>query len=508
MATHQTKLECGPSSASVAAVAAALPRRVTTEHPRPRAVCEKDWLDIVQCLGLLRTRIETDLFHRALAIVRRSFSTLSLVPVPSLLDDLTDIWQKIVSIRCNVVLKGQTRTPPGLVRRMLSYIPPLLHELSNGTSSTVGRGVRRRMLHRTVLDPASGAGILVASLCLRALEQSSVVRHVIQAASAQLAAPCNNDSMRRIDEKLLADTKDQLRGLISCLHAVDIDATSCTFTRMSILCSLGPVLHGLHVLEQNKSGVSGSPWALPCLRVFCGSSPSLFQGRTRSASSAHMDAECPSKSLSFLWGRSFDIVVQNPPYRNLERDRLETSGAAFQFLTNAKHVSYWERCSFRHHNLYGYFLRLGLDRLVRGGIMIAVVLRNVFDLHKYPQDVEFHAELLRDTSILAVDYGCFAGTDREFRDLPMDIRHKRAGGIETVTLVLQARRPLPDHTFRVRAALTATSDATCGAPAATVSVDEYEQSGLLTCGFGVIDPILRSLHSPEDIRTQWSSLTQ
>ena len=74
-----------------------------------------------------------------------------------------------------------------------------------------------------------------------------------------------------------------------------------------------------------------------------------------------------------------------------------------------------------------------------------------FDLHKYPQDAGFHFEILRETTILAISYGCHDGIDREFQDLPTDARHKRAGS-ETVTLVLRASHPGPEHRFDVHVA--------------------------------------------------------
>ena len=481
-----------------------------TMHEKPCMVCKEDWRDIVQCLRTVKTCAEAELYNDALNIFQRSFSTPSLACIPSLLEDLTDIWQNIVSLRSNVVVKGQTRTPRGLVGRMLSYVPTLCRGILTGVTSGDDSARPGSIRYSTVLDPASGAGILLASLCLRTLEQSSVVRHALQAAAVRLVDTPTNKSTESVFTKLISSTKNHLRSLVSCIHAVDIDEMSCTFTRMSLLCCFGPVLRALHVLEQGHDGSSHSSWALPRLCVFCGSSPTLFQGKDRTVNGLLAGVECPSECLSFLWGRSFDIVLQNPPYRNLERDRVEASGAAFQFLEMANTVSCWAQCSFRHHNLYGFFLRLGIDRLLPGGIMVAVVLRNVFDLHKYPQDVGFHFELLRDTSILAVDYGCFAGTDGEFRKLPMDIRHKRAGGIETATLVLRSERPRTGHKFRVRSASVAHSGSNTmpAVPAITMSEVEYEQSHLLSHGIGVTDPVLCSVRGADNITKNWTMLAQ
>eukprot|EP01050_Picozoa_sp_SAG11_P023496 SAG11_NODE_4735_length_1787_cov_1.344194_4_plen_87_part_01 len=53
-----------------------------------------------------------------------------------------------------------------------------------------------------------------------------------------------------------------------------------------------------------------------------------------------------------------------------------------------------------HHNLYGHFLELGINLLRRrngsgggGAALLSLALRNVLELHKYPEDAAFHHEL-------------------------------------------------------------------------------------------------------------------
>ena len=223
----------------------------------------------------------------------------SLDNVSNLLDELTTIWQEIVAIRGDFVLKGQTRTPRKLVTQMISNIPLLspqgIRVPDSGAASAVKTGRRNPSgrLWRTVLDPACGAGILIGSICLRDLKYSHTVTQAIQFGSEYIEGLGHNFSAQPAVNRVFKDIKDYIRGLISSLFAIDIDEISCVFTRMSLLCCFGPVVRAVQALDMAVHDGSTS-FSLQRFQVFCGSSPNLyFGGGLRAPKHDLLDTDAP-----------------------------------------------------------------------------------------------------------------------------------------------------------------------------------------------------------------------
>lgn len=456
-----------------------------------RSLCSyaEDLPDIVKFGSTLKSDIVSRLFHQALSITLKSFQLVSMDDLPAMLEEIADIWQDMACVQGNVVHKGQTRTPGGLVQQMIDVVPRLVPSLDDPDKSS-------NHLKR-VLDPACGSGIILGSLCYREASQSKALINLLSLSTEHQPA-----SPQILYGVIYDEATSALTSITRCLYGIDIDPVSCMLTKMSLLCSIGPYFNAL---RNFGSSLRTRLWTLPRLHIFCGSAPSLFVGRAVSGKELNIYSNCLSKDILPLWKVSFDVVIQNPPYRNMQRDYSERSGAAFSFLENGNDTC-WTLSNFHHHNLYGYFLQLGLDRLTPGGMMVAIVLRNIFDLRKYPQDAGFHLELLKGFTIVSVNFGCLAGADGGFSNLPLDERHKKVGGISTLMLVVMASIPSQGHTFRaqskhnLRAEIVAEHDEIVNVDVNAVT---YNQVALKNCGLGVIDPVLCNEIGRNRIITQW-----
>ena len=157
---------------------------------------------------------------------------------------------------------------------------------------------------RTVLDPASGAGILIGSICLRDLKHSHTVTQAIQFGSEYIEGLGHDSSAHTAMIRVLTDIKEYIQELISSLFAIDIDETSCVFTRMSLLCCFGPVVRSVQALDMAFNDGSTS-YSLPRFLVFCGSSPILYSGvKLQTLKHDTLEARMSLYSLAPLWKRS------------------------------------------------------------------------------------------------------------------------------------------------------------------------------------------------------------
>ena len=239
-----------------------------------------------------------------------------------------------------------------------------------------GRSMKR------VLDPATGSGVLLGALLRRSV-----------------------GSLLTDDDPMFC--ADVLTNACAALWAYDVDEASCIFTRLNLLCASIPLLRCI-ATDPDLVAV----WRLPRWSVINRSATDLF------------DSDAAKQS--------FDVVLMNPPFRNKQRE-LDAGGRAFAFLRSEA----WRatNATTPHHNLYGYFLWLALYccRAAPSSVVVAVVLRNVLNLHKYPEDVHFHRALLQRNVIHSVSLlkgDAFAG-------LPRDTRHN---AIESCVLVLRPDR--------------------------------------------------------------------
>lgn len=381
-----------------------------------------------------------------------------------LINRICDFWQACAVEHGHVVLKGQTRTPSALLQHLVSC--------HISTISAVPR----------VLDPASGSGAILASVLVRYAE--AVAATSVTRAEARSAA-----------EMLVRHTA-----------AIDVDPFSCFCTRVSILVALEPLLDLVTPRDSEED-----KWRLPPLRVYCGNALDLFVGAGTSvmgtergkldedkvghAQQHHRSPTPPTSigNLGELWQSTFDLVVQNPPFRNQERDGVENGGRNFAFLLNNPN---WSADGFTHHNLAGYFMALALDRLEPGGLLLSFALRNVCNLFKYPVDARFHERLLTRHHVEAVTFF----RDDAFNHLP------RAGRHEELRTIL----------VRVRAGAAA-EGAACSVFRCTGGsvMDQREEARtwsiteLRSLGLGVVDArLVKAQGGVDAVARLWRSLSQ
>ena len=408
---------------------------------------------------------------------------------------LCSLWERSAVDRAVVVSLGQTATPASVTKLLLARLPPL----------------RRPM--RRVLDPACGSGLLIGA-----------------AARRVLAEHCRGDSS---PERLAA----VLSELSAALTAYDIDDVSCVTTRLNLMCASVPLLQRIALSDPCME------WRLPTWTVVHGSATDLFRGDSAARGSGARDAA----------GAAFDIVLMNPPFRNKQRE-LGVGGTAFDFLRQPA----WRAADAAapHHNLYGYFLRLalGVCRSTAAGegegaaqgershareaseadeaelsqvqraseaCVVAVVLRNMFDLAKYPGDVHFHRELVASgalDSVALLDGDAFAG-------LPRAARHDSIGIASCVVVLRPGRRaalqrplrgvdaapgdqlPPPSvSTLELRGgAWVHRHDADAGADADAAAA--RDAPALRELGLGALDRALRRRIGDAAMRSRWEAPT-
>ena len=96
------------------------------------------------------------------------------------------------------------------------------------------------------------------------------------------------------------------------------------------------------------------------------------------------------------------------------------------------------RVDFRHHNAYGYFLELGFSLLRPEGVLCAAVLRNFVDIIKYPQDAQFHVDLLRKFARAATPGRILLLEGNACVGLPYDFLKDKKRGIEMAIICYRA----------------------------------------------------------------------
>ena len=471
--------------------------------------------------------VECSLFHRALSILNATNATND---VPRALESVCQVWQEIATLRNAVVAQSQTRTPITIAMDAVSSVPLLFSsgDDGGGDGSDDGGGdgggggsdgsdggdseQRRNVLNsnttqqqhqqwKTLLDPACGSGLLVAMMMYRTVLNSNIL---LSSSTDDFTADMNadnNDSVVEKEEMKISQRRqlvDFCTHLSKSAHAMDVDEMSCMLTRVSMLCVLRPLL--LLVSKQPCVACSGpeakgsAASLIPPLTVVCANAPLLLLS---------LQSSMPTRSAISTLRKHYDIIIQNPPYRNMSREFRENKGRAFSFLstkklnlnnvdvTSSSPTDPW--LNFLHHNLYGYFLELG-RRMARPvvGVVTSVVLRNVFDLHKYPKDVNFHLMLLMNTTILRIRYNLLNSFDL----LPHDARHTE--GIATVTMTIRTSVPEKNHTIMV--VRTQRIEKECE------QLEHVLQENLLRDGLGVTDILLCEKYSYKILRKKWEEL--
>ena len=499
--------------------------------------------------------IERKLFQSTLLMMD---STKTLKDVPTSLEFICQTWQELARVRACVVSQSQTRTPMDIALNIIATVPSLCS----------GSGDKDEMWKK-MLDPASGSGLLIALAMHRAMLESNVLaggmmvmeekekekeKEVEMEMEMEMPMDANKEENKDADEKgdgsirshkkrePAAEEKRRLVEwcvrMVNSTHAIDLDATSCALTRVSMLCSLRPLeirvccceqagqqarpprQRGEEAARKEEGGkdTTVSPltrWIssiVPPLNVICGSAPTFVMDPVLSMLEGVTKEDCKIRDR-------YDVVVQNPPYRNKAREYEECDGRAFEFLkwkkattpedesgvtsiteqqkSKSLHQSSWSTfCG--HHNLYGYFLELGRMCLQPNhGIMTAVVLRNVLDLHKYPCDALFHRHLLEKTTILNITFNRVESFDL----LPHASRHKE--GIPTVTLTIRSEPPLMGHRVRVVGGGVAEAVEAAEGVQGEEKEESVLQEELLECGLGVVDVLLRRKYTREKLIARW-----
>jgi hypothetical protein len=457
----------------------------------------------------------TTLFGSALSMLETQ--TLALNDVPKGLEAICHIWQQIATLTNSVVDKSQTRTPTTIAVDMLASIPNLCGAVDDSNMANDPVGPRKQAATNTtpgwksVLDPACGSGLLVAMLVHRTMVESGLVGEKDRSKGS-------SSSMTTTTTTTTTTTRQKQRNKIiqwcaamsSVIHAIDIDETSCMLTRISLLFAFRPLVLKLQELNNTKAPTSKTqeerqPSAFPPLKIICGSAPQLLLNHGH-GSLGNNDTRF-SSPLKY----KYDVLIQNPPYRNKMRDLEENNGHAFSFLSTAAATP---ATKLHHHNLYGYFLYMGLQCMhTTDSTMVAVVLRNVFDLHKYPQDVHFHQHLLEKYTIMSIHYNSV----ESFNHLPHASRHIH--GIATVTIKIHSGKANANH----RVCVVETAD---GPGNQTEEQNNIEhklvakvtktngkqsyvlQQHLLRDGLGVTDALLVHKYTRQTLLNHWVHLTK
>ena len=432
----------------------------------------------------IHDEIQLSLFQKAVTIMKE---TNTSADVPAALESICQVWQEIARCKHCVVDKSQTRTPTCIALDIIATVPSLLNQTNENET-----------IWKQMLDPASGSGLLVAMMIHRTIVESDILIDIkSDNESSDNKSIVDRESVDKNDirdRQIIKNRKAQRNRLIhfcsqisKCVHAVDIDEMSCMLTRVSILCSMRPLTLIIDVEDPDTHCKD------IVLDVVCTSAPMM---RTNTWCMPNRFSSPHSREL--LLDMYYDIIIQNPPYRNMSREFQENKGRAFSFLNEKNEIESQDDnistdsnpwSNFQHHNLYGYFLELG-RRMARPkvGIMTAVVLRNVFDLHKYPGDVSFHHLLLTKTTILRIRYNAV----NSFDCLPHDARH--TDGIATVTITLRAGVADENHSVVV---------VNQGIGGDTETKELVLQKELMECGLGVTDVMLCSKYSRELLIEKW-----
>tara|TARA_B110000208_G_scaffold97834_1_gene122294 strand:+ start:885 stop:1652 length:768 start_codon:yes stop_codon:yes gene_type:complete len=173
---------------------------------------------------------------------------------------LCALWRRSSAERGCTVTLGQTETPEHIRDLLLARLPSLL--CADGTV-------------RSVLDPASGAGVLIGA------------------------------AARRLGAKLFTLSRDaahlrrSLDAMSVALCAVDVDEVSCLFTRLNLTCAAVPLLRAIAAAasatgdadecgDDVPRGRRGH-WTLPQWSVHHGNALLLFATEKQGAAEAGLD---------------------------------------------------------------------------------------------------------------------------------------------------------------------------------------------------------------------------
>ena len=132
--------------------------------------------------------------------------------------------------------------------------------------------------------------------------------------------------------------------------------------------------------------------------------------------------------------------------------------------------------------------------------MTSVVLRNVFDLQKYPGDAGFHQHLLQNTTLLCIKFNPITAFNR----LPHASRHTH--GIATVTITIQSGKPFDAHSVAVFE--TVVDQGKEGEELGKERRREVLQTTLVRDGLGTLDTLLCQKYTKKVLIANWLGLTQ
>eukprot|EP01052_Picozoa_sp_SAG31_P036075 SAG31_NODE_4447_length_3223_cov_2.050576_3_plen_219_part_00 len=198
----------------------------------------------------------------------------------------------------------------------------------------------------------------------------------------------------------------------------------------------------------------------------------------------------------------------NPPFRNKRRDFIEanTAGRNFGFLSGSSGVRWLNGFPAGHHNLAGYFVALALNLLSTDGmcssnpLVLSVALRNVLDLHKYPEDAAFHWQILESYKLLGI---LFLEGDA-FPNLPHACRRTR---IDALVLKMTNSCPLKSHKVAVKA-VSANWCHDCHVQKTTNAMTKLIPQAVLQAeGLGSTDAVLVAKYGLVALRALWLNLS-